>query len=206
MNARPRHRGNTSYELVFKRSQVDGSAVETSDTELSTLLHQSRLKANDYKASRAKTSKEQPTFQPGDLVFVREDVNKNKTRERYIVTNVDNGTISINKFDNALRSKSYNVHPTQLIFAPYFRPGPSQNACNSESYELVLSKQPKKSKLSLKSGKPTTKITLPKEPLKTKSTYSEDRDKSSKQGKGAPKNLEYSNDNGRPRRAAAIKA
>ena len=50
MNARPRHRGNTSYELVFKRSQVDGSAVETSDTELSTLLHQSRLKANYYKA------------------------------------------------------------------------------------------------------------------------------------------------------------
>ena len=206
MNARPRHRGNTSYELVFKRSQVDGSAVETSDTELSTLLHQSRLKANDYKAGRAKTSEEQPAFQPGDLVFVREDVNKNKSRERYIVTNVDNGTISINKFDNALRSKSYNVHPTQLIFAPYFRPGPSQNACNSESYELILSKQPKKSKLSLKSGKPTAKITLPKEPLKTKSTYSEDRDKSSKQGKGAPKNLEYSNNNGRPRREAAIKA
>ena len=59
----------------------------------------------------------------------------------------------------------------------------------------------------MKSGKPTAQITLAKEPLKTKSTYSTTKDKSSNQGKGAPKKtLEYSNDNGRPSQAAVIKA
>ena len=206
INQRPRNKGNSSGELVFKRSQVDGSPISTDDSELATFIHELRTNTNSYKASTTNLRQEEQSFNVGDLVFIREDLTKLKPRDRYIVVSVDNGTIGIQKFDTSLRSKVYYLHNSQLILASYFRPGPVQHACNSESLDLSQDKPKKKSKLAKKT-KPVAEITLPKQPIKTSAKASRSSDKSSPQGKGAPKSVnEYTSTSNRPRRAAATKA
>ena len=96
-----------------------GEQIPLSDRELVIQKHKQRCENHQpsaYYKSRQKLSSTPPVISVGDLVYLYQDRDKTKAREKYLVTKVHDQKISIQKFtSNQLRSKEYVVDSSDII-------------------------------------------------------------------------------------------
>ena len=75
----------------------------------------------------------------GDLVFIKDERDKNKVRDRYIIVAVDEGQASLQKLTDKFMSRKYIVPLTRLYptFTPpcRFSPRNSEEEDSDEDYE-----------------------------------------------------------------------
>ena len=127
MNLKPRHNSKSARELVLGRMIANNEPLVIDDESQTAQLAASRTASHQHSLkSRAKTSKATPSqqFAQGDLVFVRNDLDKHSQREPYVVVNDvlnSDGLIKIKKIASQLRAKDYWIHPDQLIHLSNFR-------------------------------------------------------------------------------------
>lgn len=118
LNTRIRNRGLSAQELLFCRDQHTGEQLTVNDTVLSELQqtiradnhpHSSRSKARGAPAARnADVAK-------GDLVFIKSDGDKYKSRELYLVMEIRDDMASLQKLNGTkFQSIRYDVPLTNL--------------------------------------------------------------------------------------------
>ena len=99
MNSKVRNRGLTAYEIVFSRDSVNQHNLDIQDRNLSE--EQMIIKDKNNKNltnSRFKNKQEQPVnFDKGDTVVLINEKDKTKARDIFMVTNVDENKVQINK-------------------------------------------------------------------------------------------------------------
>ena len=92
LSTRIRNRGISSQEMLFCRDQVTGARLVVDDTVLSqqqeTTHHQNHPHSARAKAEGALTASN-ARITPGDLVYIKSEGDKNKTRDMYLVASVD---------------------------------------------------------------------------------------------------------------------
>ena len=119
MNSRIRGSGHTSLEMWTKRDMGTGSEVLIDDKELIQFKQEERKMNHMSSAkyhSRGKTSVDIPDIYVGDLVYILQDREKGRCRERYLVAQIEDSHALLQKFTNCqLRSKQYKVHLSDLI-------------------------------------------------------------------------------------------
>ncbi|ESO98116.1 hypothetical protein LOTGIDRAFT_174331 [Lottia gigantea] len=122
MNSRVRSHGLSAHELR-RRSQVTNQQIPLSDREVILRQHSRRLANHPYsfRSKNHRRPSNNTVAKVGDLVYLTCDGSKDKGRERYIVTSTDDNWFYIRKFLGAqLRSKTYQVHPSECIVIPQF--------------------------------------------------------------------------------------
>ena len=141
LNARLRNTGLSAKELLFQRDNITGEQLKFQDTHLADIKHDTR-RSNHLPSARSKAPKGKPASQasvkPGDLVYVKNDGNKHTSRDRYIVVSCDSesGLINIQRLGHQLRSKSYQVKPSEIFIVPYSLDPPRLHASTrSDPYQ-----------------------------------------------------------------------
>lgn len=113
MNARIRKGGLSAREVWTQRDQISGEQLPLVDKQL--ILHQQLSRAqNHHPSARTKAPGKSlaPTlnFQVGDLVFLKEDKDKTKARDKYLITTLSDDRCQVRKFTKSqFRSKVYDV-------------------------------------------------------------------------------------------------
>ena len=128
MYARIRRDGLSSRELWTQRDQVTGEQLPIDDQVVITSQRKSRLN-NHMASAKSKALGYRPTllrdFDIGQLVYLINDKDKTRSRDKYIVTAVSDNNCQIRKFTkNQFRAKTYHVkksdcytiRPTVLSF------------------------------------------------------------------------------------------
>lgn len=116
LNTRIRSRGLSSREMWTQRDQFSNNQLPVADHEL--ILSQQELRQkNHIHSERAKCPSGRfpalPNLCVGDIVYLRCDLNKSKSRDRYLVAEVDPPWCNIRKFaGNQLRRTLYRVKYT----------------------------------------------------------------------------------------------
>lgn len=114
LNTRIRSRGLSSREMWTQRDQFSNNQLPVADHEL--ILSQQELRQkNHIHSERAKSGRfpALPNLCVGDIVYLRCDLNKSKSRDRYLVAEVDPPWCNIRKFaGNQLRQTLYRVKYT----------------------------------------------------------------------------------------------
>lgn len=116
LNTRIRSRGLSSREMWTQRDQFSNNQLPVADHEL--ILSQQELRQkNHIHSERAKCPSGRfpalPNLCVGDIVYLRCDLNKSKSRDRYLVAEVDPPWCNIRKFaGNQLRQTLYRVKYT----------------------------------------------------------------------------------------------
>lgn len=116
LNTRIRSRGLSSREMWTQRDQFSNNQLPVADHEL--ILSQQELRQkNHIHSERAKCPSGRfpalPNLCVGDIVYLRCDLNKSKSRDRYLVAEVDPPWCNIRKFaGNQLRQTLYSVKYT----------------------------------------------------------------------------------------------
>ena len=123
LNSRIRKDGLSAHEIWTQRDQVTGEQLPIVDRQL--ILHQnfSRHPINHAASSK---SKAHGRYKPhacgisvGDLVYLRQDRDKTKARDRYLVVNITDEICHIRKFTKSqFRSKLYEVKATDCYCIP----------------------------------------------------------------------------------------
>ena len=112
MNARIRRDGLSSRELWTQRDQVTGEQLPIDDQVVITSQRKSRLN-NHMASAKSKALGYRPTllrgFDIGQLVYLINDKDKTRSRDKYIVTAVSDNNCQIRKFTkNQFRAKTYH--------------------------------------------------------------------------------------------------
>lgn len=117
LNARIRRHGLSSRELWVQRDQVTGQQLPINDRDLIMEQVEARKKNHPYsvKSKSHGRSNSCPTasFQVGDLVVLKNEKDKTKARDRYIIASINDEThmCQLRKFTlSQFRSKTYDVH------------------------------------------------------------------------------------------------
>ena len=117
----------SAREMLFQRDQFLNTQLPIEDHKLALQQHQRRL-ANHQSSASSKaptcTSRDHcPDISIGDLVYLFNDKNKHKGRDRYLVVSCDGQWCNIWKFvGNQLRSNSYCVKRSECYkVAPHTR-------------------------------------------------------------------------------------
>ena len=122
LNARIRKRGLSAREMLFQRDQFTNDQIPIHDMDLITQQHQEKLRNHGYsEKSKAPNRgfRSEAHISVGDLVFLHHDKSKLKSRDRYIVTSVDNDWVFIRKFaGKQLRNNSYKVKRSECYKVP----------------------------------------------------------------------------------------
>ena len=113
LNNRIRKGGLSSREVWNQRDQVTGQQLPLNDQELIAEQHSIR-EQNHLPSAKSKACGKQPpperNIHVGNLVYLCSDKNKNKSRDKYLVTRVHGNSCMIRKFTkNQLRLKEYEV-------------------------------------------------------------------------------------------------
>ena len=122
LNSRLRHQGLSARELWTQRSQYTGDQLPLSDYQTIVTQHQKR--ASNHPHSEKSKNKygyvpPKPQIQVGDLVYLIADRDKLRTRDRYIVTEVNDPWCYIKKFTGSqLRATSYKVKLCECYSVP----------------------------------------------------------------------------------------
>ena len=125
VNSRMRFNGYTPREILFRRNNFTNLPMEINDQTI--LNKQMENRANASEASRKHNSlfrKPSPTqnFNMGDLVLLRNHVEKNKPRDTFLVEDfLDEGNrhfILIRKVSKLLKPRLYKALPEELILCP----------------------------------------------------------------------------------------
>ena len=132
LNAKLRSRGLSSREMLYQRDQFTQQQIPVNDLEL--IVQQQNMKEKNQPSSML--SKNPQKYLPvhnmisvGDLVYLYNDRDKHRARDRYLVISVDNDWCNIRKFvGNSLRKMSYRVKCSECYKVPV--PVISQNNMN----------------------------------------------------------------------------
>ena len=100
LNSRLRYSGLSAREMLFQRDQFSNQQIPVSDVSNIATQHSNR-KSNHAHSEKAKAPlkpyNSSSSIDIGDLVYVNDDYNKHKSRDRYIVTNIDKQFIHLRK-------------------------------------------------------------------------------------------------------------
>ena len=140
LNSRIRKSGMSSREMFISRDQYTNTALHIADRKLIADQHASRLEnhRHDYASkSRFRRPLSPDTVRVGDLVYLAQDRDKTRPRDRYMVTSISNGRCSVHKFTGSqLRSKTYQIRLNECYRIPCEVPDLSNNRpdiANSDS-------------------------------------------------------------------------
>ena len=125
LNSRIRNQGLSSRELWTQRDQFTLKQLPIDDRRVIQTQHENRL-SNHQHSMKSKGGKPRidQDINIGDLVYLYNDKSKTQTRNRYLVSAIDNNWCSIRKFvGNQLRNKVYKVKKNECFIVP----------CNEES-------------------------------------------------------------------------
>ena len=146
-----RHPGLSAKELWLSRSTTSGENLSLNDSTLSN--NQFRVRENTHKSSARYQSRNAPEVKdydiiPGQLVFVKSDRSKSKSRDSFVVLSVDKSSHKANlqKFpmqrfrSHPIQVNLDNLYPAQKFTPPPqdVVPTPSQHVSNprsSQKYE-----------------------------------------------------------------------
>ena len=127
LNSRIRHGGLSASELWCQRDMHTGAQLPIKDIEFIRAKAASRIKGHlpsaKYKARGSVHNNATPTA-PGDIVYLYQDRDKTRSRDKYIVIHADNQRSQVQKFvGSQLRSKIYEVNNADIIkIKPYIFP------------------------------------------------------------------------------------
>ena len=134
-------------EMWVQRDQFSNAQIPFSDTNLIQEQQQQRLINHPYSEASKTPSKKMPTtpqIDVGDLVYLHNDRNKSRARNRYLVVSVEQLWCNIRKFGGSqLRSTSYRVKlsdcykvPNQLVESHAYRNNHHQQHSSEEESDL----------------------------------------------------------------------
>ena len=132
----------SSREMFLSRDQFTNTTFHVADQKLIADQHATRLEnhGHDYSSkSRLKRALPPAAVCVGDLVYLAQDRDKGRPRDRYMVTSVSGGKCVVRKFTGSqLRSKTYQIRPDECYRVPCEVPTPSNHnldAMHSDSSE-----------------------------------------------------------------------
>ena len=119
INSRIRNRGLSAKEILFRRDQITGESLNVDDNHLSN--QQEEYRHRNHAASALSKIKGHPMNLPtksihvGDLVYIKNEKDKFKARERYIVMQIRNSVAIIQKINgSSFMSRRYEVPLTSI--------------------------------------------------------------------------------------------
>ena len=121
MNTRIRNRGLSAQEMLFCRDQTTGQQLSFEDRSLSQQQH--TIRDRNHLHSSMSKARGAPPAQPanlgsGDLVYIKSEGNKNRSRDLYLVMNIDGDMATIQKLRGSkFLSRRYEVPLTDLFQA-----------------------------------------------------------------------------------------
>ncbi|CAG2213632.1 unnamed protein product [Mytilus edulis] len=111
LNTRIRNRGLSAREMWTQRDQFSNNQIPLTDQNLIIAQHEQRLKNHPHSEKTKCPSGKLPVcpdLEIGDIVYLRCDLNKTKSRDRHLVVAVDTPWCNIRKFiGSQLRQNSY---------------------------------------------------------------------------------------------------
>ena len=119
MNTRIRAGGKSASERMMARDIFTNKQLEVKDKDLSQEL-ETRRKAQ-HKANSKTSDTSTAPFQVGDMVMLKAMSRLDKTRDLYIVTDVDAKFVYIRKSEKQWRRRIYRVKAGQLTLVPNSR-------------------------------------------------------------------------------------
>ena len=120
MNSRIRQTGYSAAEIWTQRDMVTGDKLPIIDEKLAGDKYKARLSQHQTSAKykgRGRTAEKQCNHSVGDIIYLYQDRNKTKGRERYMIMkkNTD-GSYEVQKFtDKQFRGKRYKVRGCDII-------------------------------------------------------------------------------------------
>ena len=107
----------SAKEILFQRNQYTNDQITLNDTELAA--QQRRIRKHNHHASavsksRGKPPSTQSKFHVGDLVFIKDEGHKNKARERYIITKIEDKYAFLQKLTHKFMSRIYKIPLVQI--------------------------------------------------------------------------------------------
>ena len=145
INSRIRSNGLSAKEMMYKRDLVTNKDISVTREDMSKQLQANR-KESSTRSQKSKqrylTKTPSQSFQIGQLVLLRNAVNKITPRDLYIVEDIhiQNETTYylVRKMQSSLNHCLYKVLPDELILAP------TEKKSNKENYpEEPLSQEPR---------------------------------------------------------------
>ena len=118
LNSRIRDRGLSAWEILHQRDQHTYEEISIPDKFLSTSQEETRSKNQHYGAiAKARGAPEATPYivTPGCLVYIKQDGGKSRARERYLVTETNKNTCTIQKLAKSLRNVKYEVKLTEVF-------------------------------------------------------------------------------------------
>ena len=112
LNTRIRNRGLSAKEILYQRNQYTNDQITLNDTELAAQqrhICEHNHDASAVSKSRGKPPSTQSNFHVGDLVFIKDEGHKNKARERYIITKIDDKYVFLQKLTHKFMSRIYKI-------------------------------------------------------------------------------------------------
>ena len=121
LNTRIRNRGLSAQELLFCRDQTTGEQLTFKDSVLSDQQQEVRKQNHPHSAS-SKAKGAPPAVNAdvtvGDLVFIKSEGNKNKSRDVYVIVKIVDELATLQKLNGSkFLSKQYEVPLTNVFTA-----------------------------------------------------------------------------------------
>ena len=120
-NLNSRIRGNklSAFEIWTQREMTSGTQLKLDDDSLIKSKIETRISHHEssskYKG-RGKTSEKLPDVKVGDIVYLYIDRNKSKSRDKYLVVNINAEYAYVQKFvGKQLRAREYKVRISDII-------------------------------------------------------------------------------------------
>ena len=117
LNSRVRNRGLSAKEIVFQRDQHSLEQLGFNDKDLAEQQNNIRLQNHPSSAQSKAPGKGKASVTNsavGSLVFIKDERDKNKVRDRYIIVAVDKGYATVQKLTDKFMSKKYTVPLNRL--------------------------------------------------------------------------------------------
>ena len=119
LNSRVRKGGLSAIEVWTQRDMNTGEQIPLSDRDLVVTKYKHRCESHQPSAnykSRGKSYSTPHSISVGDLVYLYQDRDKTKARDKYLVVKTQDSKIFIQKFTGSqLRAKEYTVDATDII-------------------------------------------------------------------------------------------
>ena len=130
LNTRIRNRGLSAQEMLFCRDQNTGEQLNVHDANLS--IEQETIRGENHLHSSRSKARGAPAAQNanvtrGDLVFIKSEGDKNKSRDTYLVMDIQNTMAILQKLNGTkFQSRRYEVPLTNVFHA--IKPSRSDNS------------------------------------------------------------------------------
>ncbi|NRB15972.1 MAG: hypothetical protein HRU29_16410 [Rhizobiales bacterium] len=148
LNSRIRGGGLTALEVWTQRDMSTGEQIPLSDKQLAVDKYQQRRKGHLPSAryrSRGKLASHLPVVNVGDLVYLYQDRDKTRARDKYLVVDLKGAKVAVQKFTGSqLRSRRYWVDLVDIIKVdtvadqPHHMISSSDGSSAEESTDLVI--------------------------------------------------------------------